>query len=85
MPSRFQKLLLATTMVAASLLASPRARAWGEEGHKIVALIAGHYLTPSAKAQVDALLASDADALTAHDIANEANWADRYRDSDRNQ
>jgi len=29
------------------------------------------------------LLATDTDTLTAHDIASEATWADRYRDSDR--
>jgi hypothetical protein len=30
------------------------------------------------------MLAADPDNLTAHDIASEATWADRYRDSDRN-
>ncbi len=29
------------------------------------------------------MLAADPDNLTAHDIASEATWADRYRDSDR--
>jgi hypothetical protein len=29
------------------------------------------------------MLGADQDALTAHDIASEAMWADRYRDSDR--
>jgi S1/P1 Nuclease len=58
-----------------------QAAAWGDDGHKVVALIAEHYLTPAAKRQVDALLAADTDSLTAHDIASEATWADRYRDS----
>jgi hypothetical protein len=58
-----------------------RAAAWGDDGHKTVALIAQHYLTPTAKKQVDALLAADTDPLTQHDIANEATWADKYRDS----
>jgi hypothetical protein len=30
------------------------------------------------------MIAADPDNLTAHDIASEAAWADRYRDSDRN-
>jgi hypothetical protein len=64
---------------------SPRvAFAWGEEGHEIVALIADQYLNPAAREKVNAMLQADTDSLTAHDIANEANWADRYRDSDRN-
>jgi hypothetical protein len=32
---------------------------------------------------VAGLLAADADILTGHDIASEARWADKYRDSDR--
>ncbi len=57
------------------------ARAWGDEGHKTIALIAEHYLTPAAKAQVDALLAADTlNTLTEHDIASEATWPDKYRE-----
>jgi hypothetical protein len=74
----------ATAFLAFSLLAAvpQQAAAWGDDGHKVVALIAEHYLTPTAKRQVDALLAADTDPLTPHDIASEATWADRYRDSD---
>jgi hypothetical protein len=65
-------------------IAQPRAAlAWGDDGHKVVALIAQHYLTPAAKKQVGAMLAADTDPLTQHDIASEATWADRYRDSNR--
>ena len=53
----------------------------GDDGHKAVALIAQHYLTPTAKRQIDAMLAADTDPLTKHDIASEATWADKYRDS----
>jgi len=60
-----------------------QARAWGQEGHAIVALIAHQLLEPRVVKGVDALLASDADELTAHDIASESYWADKYRDSDR--
>jgi S1/P1 Nuclease len=72
------------TIIAATIaltLSTGAALAWGDDGHKVVALIAEHYLTPSAKKQVDSLLAADTDGLTAHDIASEATWADRYRDS----
>jgi S1/P1 Nuclease len=55
------------------------AAAWGDNGHKTVALIAEHYLTPAAKKQVDAMLAADTDELTKHDIASAATWADKYR------
>jgi hypothetical protein len=56
--------------------------AWDVEGHAIVALVAEHYLDPQVKQRVDAMLAADTDPLTGHGIADAANWADRYRDSD---
>lgn len=60
------------------------AHAWGDEGHEIVALIAWNYLDPSVRAKVSGLLADDTSRLTRdRDIASEATWADRYRDSDR--
>ena len=34
------------------------ALAWNEEGHKIVALVALHYLDPAAKQKIDAMLAA---------------------------
>lgn len=57
--------------------------AWGDEGHEVVALIAKHYLTQAVLAKIDAILATDDSHLTAKDIASEATWADKYRDSDR--
>jgi hypothetical protein len=72
------------TIAAAALalaLSTDAALAWGDDGHKVAALIAEHYLTTEAKAQVDSLLAADTDPLTQHDIASEATWADRRRDS----
>jgi len=46
--------------------------AWGHEGHQIIALIAEHYMTDSAKAKATALLdGSGIDAI--------ASWADDYR------
>jgi hypothetical protein len=49
--------------------------AWGDEGHKIIALIAEHYLDPAARAKMAMLLSADTDTLTGHDIASEATWA----------
>ena len=73
-----------STALIAMLLAGP-AHAWGDEGHRIVARIAEHYLTAAVRARVVALLAGDTSSLvTDTSIASEATWADRYRDSDRN-
>jgi hypothetical protein len=76
------KMFIAGMLALATSIAQPHpALAWGDDGHKTVALIAEHYLTPAAKKQVDAMLAADTDELTKHDIASEATWADRFRDS----
>ncbi|WP_375383369.1 S1/P1 nuclease [uncultured Sphingomonas sp.] len=64
--------------VAATILPLP-AFAWGFEGHQVVADIARGELAPAVRAKVDALLASDTDPLTGHDMASEATWADVYR------
>jgi S1/P1 Nuclease len=60
------------------------ALSWGDEGHEIVAQIAQAFLEPDVRAKVTGLLATDTDSLTAHDIASEATWADKYRDVNRN-
>ena len=50
--------------------------AWGHEGHQIIALIAEHYMTDSAKAKATALLdGSGIDVI--------ASWADEYRTQHR--
>jgi hypothetical protein len=83
MPAKFLTALGAAAC-AATLGGIPRpACAWGDEGHEVVGLIADHYLEPGVRRRVLALLAGDATDLTAKDIAHEATWADKYRDSDR--
>ncbi|MFI4866824.1 MAG: S1/P1 nuclease [Steroidobacterales bacterium] len=63
---------------------APRAQAWGDEGHQIVALIAQQYLEARVKLRVEALLATDDSGLVPdRSMASEATWADRYRDADR--
>jgi hypothetical protein len=71
-------------MLCASAAWPPLVRAWGDEGHQIVALIAQHYLDARVELRVQALLASDRSALVSgSSMASEATWADRYRDADR--
>jgi len=60
------------------------AHAWGDEGHQIVGKIADNYLDPAVRTKVNQLLAGDTTGLVSGtDIANEATWADHFRDSDR--
>ena len=77
------KPLLAAAMLCAASAASSAAMAWDDTGHKVVALIADHYLLPPVREKVHAMLDADGDSLTGHDIASAATWADKYRDSDR--
>jgi hypothetical protein len=51
--------------------------AWGKEGHRLTALVAEHFLTPEAKAQVAELLATDGNGRET--LASVAPWADSYR------
>ena len=71
--------LLACAAIAALTIAAPPALAWGNLGHEVIAKIAYAHLTPASRAKVDALLAADADTLTAPDFASRATWADKYR------
>src|ERR1700683_1870052 len=76
-------LAIGIACAASALVCSGRAYALGDEGHEVIGLIADHYLTASARARVRALLAGDDTGLVPQDIAHEAAWADKYRDSDR--
>jgi S1/P1 Nuclease len=70
-------------LALAVLLTGSQARAWGDLGHEVTALIAYRHLVPTARAALDALLASDTDTLTAGDFASRATWADKYRNAHR--
>jgi hypothetical protein len=77
--------LLSRSIAAALFTGAPlpqSAGAWGDEGHELIALITEQNLEPATRAEVGAMLSTDPDSLTAHDIASEATWADWYRDSD---
>ncbi len=75
--------LSASACAAICCLKSGPASAWGDEGHEAVGLIAEHYLQPDVRARVLALLERDDTGLVERDIAHEATWADKFRDSDR--
>jgi hypothetical protein len=72
------KTKLAAVVAALGVLTAGPAFAWGEVGHKVVALIAWKHLDPAVKAKVEALLAADKDILTPPDFASRASWADRW-------
>jgi hypothetical protein len=76
-----KKPLLALAALAALLCS--QARAWGDLGHEVTALIAYRHLSPTARAALDAMLAGDPDTLTAPDFASRATWADKYRSTHR--
>lgn len=59
-------------------LACGDALAWGPRGHRLVADIAEAGLTPTARAQVDALLEGEPEPT----LAGVANWADQLREHD---
>ena len=61
-------------MAACFLLPTKAALAWGDEGHRVIALIADHYLEPSVKQKVTAILATDSEPAS-HDIAGASVWA----------
>lgn len=65
------------SVVIAGVLSSisSHAFAWGNEGHRIVALIAASELTPQVKAQVESLLGGDA----ASSMAALSTWADTIK------
>jgi nuclease S1 len=69
--------------VALLCLSCRPASAWGDEGHEVIGLIAEHYLQPGVRARVLELLRQDDTGLVERDLAHEATWADKFRDSDR--
>ena len=79
---RYASVLAIPLFAVALNFAQPRtALAWGDEGHKVVALVAQSFLDADVRKRVVALLAADTSNLTAHDIASEATWADKFRDA----
>ena len=83
-PALVSRPALCLALAAALIAGLPRqAAAWGDEGHQIIALVAGHFLAPAVRQRVAALLATDDSELTQHDMPSEATWADKFAQSDR--
>lgn len=60
------------------LLLAPLALSWSALGHRLVGELAQRHLNPTARAEVDRLLAGEPDPT----LAGVADWADRLRDTD---
>lgn len=73
----FQALRRASVAIlCATVISVPTlARAWGAEGHRIIARLAEVQLTPAAKSEVDRLLSIEPGA----DLASISTWADETR------
>jgi hypothetical protein len=81
---RVSEMIILVFAVALNFAQPRSALAWGDEGHEVVALVAQSFLDPEVRKRVTALLAADTGSLTAHDIASEATWADKFRDANVN-
>jgi hypothetical protein len=76
-PSRRWPRALAVLALLGLLVAGP-VIAWSALGHRLVGELAQRHLTPAARAEVDRLLAGEADPT----LAGVATWADTLRDRD---
>ncbi|HET6804905.1 MAG TPA: S1/P1 nuclease [Frateuria sp.] len=68
-------------LLLACFLLAPAARAWGPDGHRIVADLAQRHLSPAAEARVERLLAPE----HTRRLADVANWADDIQDDPSQQ
>ncbi|WP_304190129.1 S1/P1 nuclease [Phenylobacterium aquaticum] len=76
--------LMAVAATASCVAWSDHALAWGNDGHRVVALIARHYIDqdPNVAKAVDDLLAGPTDpTLPSSSFADLATWADALRSS----
>src|SRR5262245_14511939 len=71
----FSRRLVALVLLIVTATAGTEARAWGREGHRIVADIAERYLAPEAARQVQALLALE----NKTSLVEVADWAEEIR------
>ena len=78
------RLCLAMSALAVAVVAPHAARAWGNEGHQTIGLIAEHFLTVKEGTEVKRLLSFPIDPDLPSTMRDRATWGDAYRDSDRN-
>jgi hypothetical protein len=71
--------VIAFAMACVALATPHVACAWGNTGHRVIALIALDRLTPAARARIDGLLQRDSDHLVDATFDGWATWADAYR------
>lgn len=62
------KLVAIAAALGLNAVFSLPARAWGDEGHEVIALIAQSHLDPAVLKKLRALLAADTDDLTTHQV-----------------
>lgn len=84
------KHIVPVVVLLGCLFGVPQARAFGDEGHEVVALVARAHMTPQAAAEADRLLRGDSSAfrmadggMTNDSFERQATWADYFRDSQR--
>jgi hypothetical protein len=77
--ARSRERVFGLLLAVAATCGSGSALAWGQEGHRVVALIAERHLTPVAQAEVTRLLAIEG----ASGMAAVASWADDFRSTHR--
>ena len=68
--------LAAAAILAALSLHAPEAQAWGRDGHRIVCDLAYRHLTVETRAEIDRLVAQDAEFEAFRDVCS---WADQVR------
>jgi len=70
--------LLRPSLIVLMLVLAGAASAWSALGHRLVGELAQRHLTPSARAEVDVLLAGEPDPT----LGGVASWADTLRNTD---
>lgn len=78
-----RKFRLLAAVLLGSFSSTP-ALAWGDDGHRVIALIARHIIDqqdPQVGDRIDALLAGATDPPSAAAFDSKATWADDYRES----
>ncbi|WP_157672995.1 S1/P1 nuclease [Curvibacter sp. AEP1-3] len=68
------KLLLVSLLASGALISEP-VMAWGSDGHKIVAMLAEAQVSPTARKEIDRLLAQEPGAT----LTSISTWADEHR------
>jgi hypothetical protein len=74
-PFRFRRLIAALIVIPFLLGQAKLAKAWGADGHRLIAAVAEQNLNPTARAEVARLLALEPGST----LASVSTWADEHR------